>query len=32
MRAQELEENERQQYMVDVHKKILATEANLMAK
>ncbi len=32
VRAQELEENERQQYMVDVHKKILATEANLMAK
>ena len=32
VRAQELEEKEREQYMVDVHKKILASEANLMAK
>jgi hypothetical protein len=32
VRAQELEEKEREQYMVDVHKKILASEANLMQK
>ena len=32
VRAQELEEKEREQYMVDVHKKILASEANLMTK
>jgi gamma-glutamyl phosphate reductase len=32
VRAQELEEKEREQYMVDVHKKILASEANMMAK
>ena len=32
VRAQELEEKEREQYMVDVHTKILASEANLMQK
>ena len=32
VRAQELEGKEREQYMVDVHKKILASEANLMQK
>lgn len=32
VRAQTLEEKEREQYMIDVHKKILASEANLMAK
>ena len=32
VRAQELEEKEREQYMIDVHKKILASEANMMAK
>ena len=32
VRANELEAKEREQYMVDVHKKILASEANLMQK
>jgi len=32
VRAQELEEKEREQYMIDVHKKILASEANMMAR
>ena len=32
MRANEIEENERQNYMETRHKKILATEAKLMQK
>jgi gamma-glutamyl phosphate reductase len=31
-RAQDLEEKEREQFMVNVHKKILASEAHLMGK
>lgn len=32
VRAAELEERERQQYMVDVHRKILASESTLLAR
>ncbi len=32
VRAQELEEKEREQFMVDVHKKILASEAHMMTR
>lgn len=32
VRAQELEEKEREQFMVDVHKKILSSEAHMMTR